>query len=86
MDYAERLAISYYHTIADINSAHHIYLVQHQESRKICIKKILDVYNPDIYRYLQHHGITGIPRIQHVYEEEGQLTVIEEFKNILDMR
>lgn len=79
MDYAGRLAISYYHTIATINHAHKIYLVQHKESQKIYIKKILDIYNLHIYEYLQEHAITGIPRLYNIYEENGQLTLIEEF-------
>ena len=79
MNYMERLAISYYNTIATINSAHKVYLVQHRESQKIYIKKILDVYNPHIYEYLQNHCIAGIPKLYNVCEENGQLTIIEEF-------
>lgn len=79
MDYTGRLEISYYNTIATINSAHKVYLVQHRETRKIYIKKILDVYNPHIYEYLMEHHITGIPQLYNVYEESGQLILIEEF-------
>lgn len=79
MDYAGRLEISYYNTIASINSEHKIYLVQHRESEKIYIKKILDVYNPRIYEYLMEHPITGIPRLYNVYEENEQLILIEEY-------
>lgn len=79
MDYADRLEISYYNTVATINGAHKIYLVQHRETGKIYIKKILDVYNPHIYEYLMKHPITGIPKLYHVYEEGGQLILIEEF-------
>lgn len=79
MDYVGRLEISYYNTIATINSAHKIYLVQHRESGKIYVKKILDVYNPHIYKYLMEHPITGIPRLYNIYEEKEQLILIEEF-------
>lgn len=79
MDYAGRLELSYYNTIAAINSAHKIYLVQHRETEKIYIKKILDVYNPHIYAYLMEHHISGTPKLFHVYEESGQLVLIEEF-------
>lgn len=79
MDYDGRLELSYYNTIATINSAHKIYLVQHRETGKIYIKKILDVYNPHIYKYLMEHPITGIPKLYNVYEESGQLVLIEEF-------
>lgn len=79
MDYIGRLAISYYNTIATINSEHKVYLVQHKESKKIYVKKILDIYNLHIYEYLQKHCIIGIPKIYDIYEENNQLTVIEEF-------
>ncbi|MCM1048436.1 MAG: serine/threonine protein kinase [Clostridiales bacterium] len=79
MDYEKRLENSYYNTIATINDEHKIYLVQHRESGKIYIKKILDVYNPNIYEYLLQHHITGIPKLYNIYEENGQLILIEEF-------
>lgn len=79
MNISDRLAISYYKTIATLNEEHHIYLVQHQESKKIFIKKILDVYNINIYERLKAANITGIPKIYHTYEENNQLTVIEEY-------
>lgn len=78
-DMEQRLEISYYNTIATINSTHKIYLVQHRETGKVSIKKILDVYNPHIYEYLMEHPIAGIPKLYHIYEENGQLIIIEEF-------
>lgn len=86
MDYAGRLEISYYNTIATINSAHNIFLVQHRETGKIYIRKILDVYNPHIYEYLMEHQITGIPKLYSVYEENGQLVLIEEFISGISLR
>ncbi len=86
MDYTGRLAISYYNTIATINSEHKVYLVQHQENKKIFIKKVLDVYNLHIYEYLQSHCITGVPKLYEIYEENGQLTLIEEFVSGVSLR
>jgi serine/threonine protein kinase len=85
-DFTHRLAISYYKTIAAINEDHHIYLVQHQESHKIYIKKILDVYNIDIYQHLYEHPVTGTPRIIDFYEENNRLTIIEEFVSGCSLR
>ncbi|NBJ93568.1 serine/threonine protein kinase [bacterium 1xD42-62] len=78
--------MSYYNTIATINSVHKIYLVQHRESGKIYIKKILEVYNPRIYKYLIKHHITGIPRLYNIYEENRQLILIEEFISGLSLQ
>lgn len=79
MEYSHRLAISYYKTIATVNEEHNVFLVQHQENKKICIKKIMDVYNADIYHYFRFNNITGIPKIFDIYEENDQLIVIEEY-------
>jgi serine/threonine protein kinase len=78
-DFTRRLAISYYKTIAVINEDHHIYLVQHQESHNIFIKKILDVYNMDVYQHLYTHPVTGTPRIVDYCEDNNRLTIIEEY-------
>ena len=79
MDYSSRLSISYYKTVATINEPHQIFLVQHQETGKFYVKKILDVYSLDVYRYLKDNPIIGIPRIIDFHEENGKLTLIEEF-------
>lgn len=79
MDYESRLSISYYREIAAINQEHHIFLVQHIDNHKIFVKKVLDVYNMDIYRKLKDSPVTGIPQIYELYEEDGRLTLIEEY-------
>lgn len=79
MDYLRRLSISYYKTIATLNESHHIYLVQHQDTHKIFVKKILTVYNAEIYVQLSKNPICGIPQVIDYYEEDGHLTVIEQY-------
>ena len=65
MDFSHRLAISYYKTIEVNNESHNIYLVQHQETKQIFIKKILDVLNADIYERLYNNHVVGTPKIIH---------------------
>ncbi|MBU5429006.1 serine/threonine protein kinase [Kineothrix sp. MSJ-39] len=79
MDLSHRLAVSYYKTIATINEPHHIYLVQHIETQKLYIKKILDVYNIAVYEYLYKNPVMGIPRIIEYLEEDNRLILIEEY-------
>ncbi len=79
MDLNQRLSISYYKTIATINEPHKIYLVQHQESGKIFVKKILDVYSLDVYNYLKANPIKGIPNIIDFAEDGDSLILIEEY-------
>lgn len=79
MDLSDRLAVSYYKTIAPINELHNVDLVRHQASGRLYVRKTLDVYSSDIYRELHRHPVKGIPRILATCEENGKLTVIEEF-------
>lgn len=79
LDINKRLTLSYYKTITAINESHNIYLVKHSETGKVYVKKILDVYNTDIYRRLYSNHIVGTPRIIDFDEEDGKLTVIEEY-------
>lgn len=79
MNDSPRLAMSYYKTIAVINESHNIFLVQHQETKKIYVKKILDVYNNRVYHYLYENKIPGVPQIISLSEENNQLIVVEEF-------
>lgn len=48
MELQTRLRLSFYREIADINTAHHIRLVQHTVSGKIFVKKS---YPYTIYRF-----------------------------------
>ncbi len=79
MDISNRLAISYYKTIATLNEDHGIYLVQHQQTNRIYVKKVLDVYNYGVYVSLFRHHIPGTPRIIELCKEDHQLIVIEDF-------
>ena len=73
------LPIACYKTIAVINEDHNIFLVQNMTTKKIYIKKILDIYNRQIYQYLYEYQIQGIPHDIGLYEDNNRLTVIEEF-------
>jgi len=79
MDLSKRLSLSYYKIIATLNEDHKVYLVQHQETNKIFVKKELSVYNYYIYKKLQENSIPGIPKIIELFEIDNTLTVIEEY-------
>lgn len=79
MDFNQNLAISDYKTIAVINESHKIYLVQHQETNRVYVKKILDVYNIAIYKNLYENPIPGTPRILAFCEQNHELIIIEEY-------
>ena len=77
----DRLAISYYKDIASVNPKHGVSLVQHNQNGRICVKKVLQRYNPEVYRLVQSADIKGIPKIYNIYEENEThtLTIIEEY-------
>lgn len=79
MNDSQKLALSFYKQIATLNQAHNIFLVQHQDTNKIYVKKILNIYNIDIYKKLAAHPICGIPRIVEYYECANQLILIEDY-------
>lgn len=79
MDHSETPDLSCYQTIAALNEAHQIFLVQHRDTHKIFVKKILDIYNIDIYQTLSAHPVYGIPRIVEYQESDGQLILIESY-------
>ena len=75
----QELRLSYYQQVADIDAEHCIYLVQDVRNKNFYVKKLLTVYNADIYRYLMAHHIPNTPAIL-LAEEDGKiLTVIEEY-------
>ena len=52
------------------------------------VKKILSVYDADLYRYLMKHPISHMPKIHAVYEGDNKLIVIEEYiegRTLLDI-
>ena len=79
MNLESRLEISYYKKIAELNPEHGIFVVQNSKNGKVFVKKIITVYNPDVYRRLMDAGLPGMPRIYALHEEDGRLTVIEEY-------
>ena len=78
-DIEDRLRVSYYQIISVIHSEHKVYLVRHTGNGKIFVRKDMQVYNRNIYEQLIAAPVPGIPRIYDLCEENGVLTVIEEY-------
>lgn len=79
MDIEKRLHMSFYKTIAIISEEHNVYIVQNTNDKHIYVKKILNVYNSDVYESLLHHQFFGLPHIYEMYQEDNTLTIIEEY-------
>ena len=83
---SQRLSKSFYQVVAAINEPHNVYLVQHRDSGRFYVKKVLDVYSADVYKDLKAHPIPGIPKIIDSWEEDGRLVIIEEFISGVTLR
>lgn len=79
MTIEEQLAMSFYEEIGMLNKEHHISIVQHRSSKKVFLKKQLSVYNKSVYQHLFYHPVPYMPKICEMYEEDGILTLIEEY-------
>ena len=53
MNLSQRLSKSFYQVVAAINEPHNVYLVQHRDSGRFYVKKVLDVYSADVYKDLE---------------------------------
>lgn len=71
--------LSYYKEVAEINPGHGITLVQHRETGKFFVKKVLSVYPGALLRQLQRHPVHNTPPIYHLSENDGILTLIEDY-------
>ena len=79
MDYEGRLRISYYQNVTELNKEHGVFLVKHADTGKLYVRKMMSTFNIDVYHALRDLNIPGIPHIEEIYEENGTLTVIEEY-------
>lgn len=68
-----------YQIIAPLNEKHGVFLVRDESADLMCVKKILKTYNLDVYERLRSSNIKGLPEIHHMEENDGELTVIEDY-------
>lgn len=84
MSLEDLCTLSYYRKVADIDSSKNVCLVQHTESHRFYVRKVLDIYNPNIYHWLQQSDCDYFPRVYECVESEKEdrtpcLVVIEEY-------
>ena len=74
-----------YELIQPINSEHKVFLIKNIIDNTFYVKKILDIYDIAVYRFLAENHFDGIPQIKELIEEDGRLTLIEEYVEGLDL-
>ena len=68
-----------YTNIAPLNEKHGVFLVRDEFANRMCVKKNLKTYNADVYKRIKEARTTGLPEIYHMQEDDGELTVYEEY-------
>lgn len=68
-----------YEFIESINDEHKVYLVKNIQDGCYYVKKVLDIYDKNIYELLLNNHFVGIPQVVEISEDNGQLTVFEKF-------
>lgn len=72
----EKLRESLYHPVGNTDGK---IIVIDTTSGILYLKKTLDIYDPDVYAYLQAHKCVDLANIDSYYEENGKLVVYEEY-------
>ena len=75
----DALELSLYSERVKIDGRENVILVEHKETKKEYIKKILTIYDRSIYEYLKENPIEHMPRIIDIFESDNALIVIEEY-------
>ncbi len=81
MTLEEQRDLSFYRSLAPLHEERGVWLVQHIETGRIFVKKELEVYDREVFRYLKEHPVRSMPRICFLAEDEERLIVIEEYIN-----
>ena len=79
MEIENALKLSYYKEVADVDEKHGIKLVQHTETGKIYVQKVLNVYDKRVFDFISNNHVDGVPRIEETIEDNGILYIIEEY-------
>lgn len=79
MTIEERYELSCYEELTKLQEDKEVYLVRHNETGEIFVKKYVSIYNEQVYRRLQQEMILQIPQIELLVMDEDKLIVIEEY-------
>ena len=79
MNPEELQEIQNYKELAPLNDRHGVFLVRHEQTGHICVKKVQKTFNIDVYNRIRASRIKGIPEIYYMYENGDTLTIVEEY-------
>lgn len=92
MTLEEEFRQSFYRRLAPLRDNHSAVLVQNIDTKKLYVRKELELYDEQVFRFLKENPIPNMPRVIDVAEDGGRLIVIEEhiagdtLQEIMDQR
>ncbi|MCI5640595.1 MAG: serine/threonine protein kinase [Lachnospiraceae bacterium] len=79
MTLEEKYQLSLYEKITKLSDDKQIWLVKHNETNEIYVRKELLLYNRAVYEQLKENQFDNVPRVIECVEDENRLIVIEEY-------
>lgn len=79
MKIEDELTLSFYKEISKLDEKRDIWLVQHVETKEIFVRKILKVYDREVYTYMKEKRFPYTPEIIEMIEDGENLILIEEY-------
>ena len=79
MNLNDMASLSCYKEIAALDEDHGVYLVQHTETQRVFVKKLITEYDVSLFRFLKENHIPNTPIIYELFEDAGYIIVIEEY-------
>ncbi len=79
MTIEERYELSCYEELTKLDDEKAVWLVRHNETGILYVKKMMQLYNRDVYLRLQRENIANVPKVILCVEDDTELVVIEEY-------
>ncbi len=79
MTVAEEYQLSEYRELMTIDSKQQVFLVRHQITGRMAVKKVIDAGQQEIYEFLRDHPNTLIPGIDLMIRDGDRLMIVEEY-------
>ena len=71
--------LALFRQVRSLDNHKNISIIQHIHTKQVFIKKILSIYDEQLYLALKDSHISGTPKIFHVIKDGSKLIVIEEY-------
>ncbi len=71
--------LSFYQELSPIEGRDNMQLVRHSGTGRLYVKKALALYDREVFDFIRRERPAGVPAIEALAEEDGILTVVEEY-------